>query len=57
MNMKGRIVQTYDDPIQGPAPLYTKIIALPKGSYRFEISVRDSITGKPAADTIDFDVK
>jgi hypothetical protein len=55
--MTRRIVQTYDDPIQGPAPLYTKIIALPAGVYQLEVVVKDIATGKLAADSIVFDVK
>jgi GWxTD domain-containing protein len=55
--LRGRIVQTYNDPIQGPAPLYTKIIGLPAGVYRLEVVVKDLATNKPAADTIEFEVK
>ena len=61
-----RFVQVYEDPIQGPAPLYTRIVALPrtrtdggvaKGAYRLEVVVKDTATGNLAADTIDFEVK
>ena len=43
-----RWIQVYEDPVQGPAPIYTKIVALPrtrsdgavaKGIYRLEIVV------------------
>jgi len=61
-----RFVQVYEDPVQGPAPLYTRIVALPrsrtdggvaKGAYRLEVVVKDTATGKLAADTIHFEVK
>ncbi len=61
-----RLMQTYEDPIQGPAPLYTRIMALPrarsdgsaaKGAYRLEVVVKDFVSGKVAADTIEFEVK
>ncbi len=52
-----RKVQIFEDSIQGPAPIYTKIMALAKGSYRFEIVVRDRTSGDLVADTIDFEVK
>jgi GWxTD domain-containing protein len=57
MTMTRRIVQVYQDPIQGPAPIYTKIIALPAGSYRLEVVVKDTVTRKLAADSIVFEVK
>jgi GWxTD domain-containing protein len=50
-------LQVFEQIIQGPAPLYTKIIKVPIGSHRLEISVKDTATGKVAADTIDFEVK
>ena len=61
-----RFVQVYEDPIQGPAPIYTRIVALPrsrsdgavaKGTYRVEIVVKDTANGKLAADKIEFEVK
>jgi GWxTD domain-containing protein len=61
-----RFVQVYEDPIQGPAPLYTRIVALPrsrsdgsvaKGTYRLEVVVKDTANGSLAADKIEFEVK
>jgi GWxTD domain-containing protein len=52
-----RWVQVYEDPIQGPAPIYTKIVALAKGAYRLEVVVKDTANGKLAADNIEFEVK
>ena len=50
--------QVFEDTIQGPAPLYTKVLPVLKGNYRFEISVKDAMsTGKVAADTIELEVK
>ena len=60
--MAGRF-QVFEDSIQGPAPLYTKdrAQALDRGvsraDYRFEVVVKDIVTGKVAADTIEFEVK
>ena len=52
-------VRVFEDSIQGPAPLYTKVIPLANGtgSYQFEVVVKDMATGKLAADTIEFEVK
>jgi GWxTD domain-containing protein len=55
--MTHRIVQVYQDPIQDPAPIYTKIIALPAGVYRLEVVVKDTATNKLTADNIVFEVK
>jgi hypothetical protein len=52
----GRL-QVFEDTIQGPAPLYTKVLPVLKGNYRFEVSVKDMTTGKVAADNIEFEVK
>jgi GWxTD domain-containing protein len=49
--------QGFEQVVQGPAPLFTRIIKVPAGSHRLEISVKDMTTGKLAADTIDFEVK
>jgi GWxTD domain-containing protein len=50
-------LQAFEEAIQGPAPLYTKVFRVPEGSYHFEIIVKDTATGKLAADSIDFDAK
>src|ERR1039458_4459413 len=52
-------VRVFEDSIQGPAPLYTKVMPLANGtgSYQFEVVVKDMATGKLAADTIEFEVK
>jgi GWxTD domain-containing protein len=47
----------FSDTIQGPAPLYTKVIRRAAGSYRLEITVQDMATNKLASDTIEFEVK
>jgi|GEM_PF-559054 len=52
-----RIVETYEDSIQGPASVYTKIVALPAGTYRLEVVVNDIAAGKRASDDIVFEVK
>ena len=58
--------QVFEDSIQGPAPLYTRIVALPrtrtdggvaKGAYRLEVVVKDTANGGLAADKIEFEVK
>ena len=54
---KGQNTTLFENPIQGPVPLYTKVVQLPAGSYRLEILVRDMMSGKLAADTIEFEVK
>ena len=53
----GRVVQMYEDPIQGPAPLYTKVLPIVRGTYRVEIAVKDTANGKLAADNIEYEVK
>jgi hypothetical protein len=50
-------IQGFEQFIQGPAPLFTKIVALTKGSYQIEVVVKDTATNKIAADTIEFEVK
>ncbi len=51
-------IQVFEDSIQGPAPLYTKVMPVAKGgTYQFEIVVKDMTTGKFAADTIEFEGK
>jgi GWxTD domain-containing protein len=57
VTFKERMVQSFEDSIQGPAPLYTKVVPLRAGSYRLEVLVKDIATSKLAADTIEFDVK
>jgi hypothetical protein len=73
VNVYGRVVTkalTYSGPVPPPppvqvfeasiqaAPIYTHHMTLAKGgSYQFEIVVKDMVTGKLAADTIDFEVK
>jgi GWxTD domain-containing protein len=66
MTRDDRFVQVYEDPIQGPAPLYTRIVALPrsrsdggvaKGAYRLEVVVKDTANGNLAADKIELEVK
>ncbi|MGD0772601.1 MAG: GWxTD domain-containing protein [Candidatus Solibacter sp.] len=54
---EGRVAHVSEDPIQGPAPIFTKVLPLAKGTYRFEIVVRDMTSGKLAADNIEFEVK
>ena len=49
--------QVFEQVVQGPAPLYTKIVKVPAGSYRLEISVKDMTVLKLIRDTIDFEVK
>ena len=53
----GRIVQTFEDSIQGPAPLYTKIIPLAAGNYGLEVSVEDAVSHGRAAEALRFEVK
>src|SRR5258708_5231457 len=53
----GRVVQMFEDPIQGPAPLFTKVLPIVKGTYRLEITVKDTANGKLAADNIEYEVK
>ena len=57
MTGTGGRVQVFEDSIQGPAPLYTKVLPVLKGNYRFEIVITDLDTNKLAADTIDIEVK
>jgi GWxTD domain-containing protein len=57
VTFKERMVQAFEDSIQGPAPLYTKIVRVPAGSYRLEISVKDMTVLKLKGDTIEFEVK
>jgi bla regulator protein blaR1 len=53
----GRVVQMFEDPIQGPAPLYTRVLPIVRGTYRVEITVKDTANGKLAADNIEYEVK
>lgn len=57
MTGNGGRFQVFEDSIQGPAPLYTKVLPVLKGNYRFEIVITDLDTNKLAADTIDIEVK
>jgi hypothetical protein len=43
--------------VQGPVPVFTHNMKLAKGPYTFRIDVKDMVTGKLAADTIEFEVK
>ncbi len=52
-----RPVTSFQDTIQGPAPLYTKFIAIPAGVYRLVVVVKDVTTGAIAGDDISFEVK
>jgi GWxTD domain-containing protein len=54
---KGQNTTLFENPIQGPVPLYTKVVQLLAGSYSLEIIVRDLTSGKLAADNIEFEVK
>jgi hypothetical protein len=47
----------FEVPIQGPAPLFTKVLLIVKGTYRLQITVKDTANGKLAADNIEFEVK
>ena len=59
----GRVVsnvaraQAFEDSIQGPAEQYTKVFTLATGTHRFEIVVKDTVTGKLATDTMGLEVK
>ena len=50
-------VQVFKASIQCPTPYTSSKMPLPNGSYTFEIVVKDMVTGKLAADTIEFEVK
>jgi GWxTD domain-containing protein len=47
----------FESHIQGPAPLYTHDMQLAKGTYQFDIVVKDMATGKLAGDIIEVEVK
>lgn len=51
------IVTTFEDTIQGPAPLYTKIVPLPAGTYRVEVIIKDASTNQLATDSLTFEAK
>ncbi len=53
----GRVLQMFEEPIQGPAPLFTKVLPIVKGTYRLEITVKDTTNGRLAADNIEYEVK
>jgi len=55
--MTQRIVTTFQDTVQGPAPLYTKVIALPAGVYHLKITTKDATDGSQRGDSLDFTVK
>jgi hypothetical protein len=57
MTGNGGRFQVFEDTIQGPAPLYTKVLPVLKGNYKFEIVIKDLDTNNQAADTIDIEVK
>jgi len=52
-----RVATTFEDLIQGPAPLYTRIVALPAGVYHLEITTKDVTDGSQRGDRLDFTVK
>ena len=43
--------------VQGPVPVFTQNLKLAKGTYTLKIDVKDMVTGKLAADTIEFEVE
>jgi GWxTD domain-containing protein len=53
----GRAVSKFTQSIPGPAPLYTRFVALQAGSYRLTVMIRDATTGKLAGDDVAFEVK
>jgi hypothetical protein len=57
MASNGQNLQAIEESVQGPASIYTKVLRLPAGPYHFEVVVKDLVTGKVAADTIEFEVK
>ncbi|HEY2015945.1 MAG TPA: GWxTD domain-containing protein [Bryobacteraceae bacterium] len=52
-----RAVANFEDTVQGPAPAYAKFVALPKGTYRVVVTVRDTTTNALAKDDLPFEVK
>jgi GWxTD domain-containing protein len=54
-----RQVSDFDNTIQGPAPLYTRMIAVrvSPGSYKLRVVVRDVTAGTQSAEEIPFDVR
>ena len=54
---EGRLLFGFDQVIQGPAPLYTRIVNLAPGSHRLEVVVKDLTVNKIATDSITFEVK
>ena len=57
MTGNGGRFQVFEDTIQGPAPLYTKVLPVLKGNYKFEIVIKDLDANNLAADSIDIEVK
>jgi GWxTD domain-containing protein len=52
-----RPVTSFQDTVQGPAPVYTRFVSLAKGAYRVVVVVRDAANGTLATDDLSFDVK
>ena len=57
VTMTGRLVTTFEDSVRSPPALYTKVVALPAGTYRLEVVVSDTTNGKLATDSVVFEVK
>jgi len=57
LTMTGRLVTDLGESVQGPAPLYNRVVVLPAGVYRFQVMVTDMTTGKLATDNVEFEVK
>ena len=55
-SMTGRPVAKFADTVHGPAPAYTRFLALPAGVYRFAASVTDT-SGAEYDDEVGFEVK
>jgi GWxTD domain-containing protein len=57
--MAGNVREKYQSTasVQGPVPVYTQNMQLAKGTYTLKIDVKDMVTGKLAADIIEFEVK
>jgi GWxTD domain-containing protein len=52
-----RPVTNFSDTVRGPAPAYTRFLALTPGVYRLEVTLRDTTTGERAVDDVSFEVK
>jgi GWxTD domain-containing protein len=54
---EGAPITTFEQTVQGPAPLFTRFVAVRPGAHRLIVLVKDTTSGAVATDDIAFEVK